>query len=63
MGPGGSNESPRSKFKSKNKKLMYTPVNPTFTIDHYLYSIYGHVHDVFDLSTFHDSFVANNVHF
>ena len=29
---GGSNEYPQSKFLSKNKKKMYTPVNPSFTI-------------------------------
>ena len=29
---GGSNEYPRSMFKSKNKKTMYTPVHPAFTI-------------------------------
>ena len=29
---GGSNEYPQSMFKSKNKKIMYTPVNPIFTI-------------------------------
>ena len=29
---GGSKEYPESMFKSKNKKLMYTPVNPSFTI-------------------------------
>ena len=29
---GGSNEYPQSLFKSKNKKIMYTPVNPSFTI-------------------------------
>ena len=29
---GGSNEYPQSMFKSKNKKKMYTPVNPSFTI-------------------------------
>ena len=29
---GGSNECPQSMFLSRNKKLMYTPVNPSFTI-------------------------------
>ena len=31
---GGSNEYPQSMFSSKNekKKIMYTPVNPSFTI-------------------------------
>ena len=29
---GGSNEYPQSMFESKNKKIMYTPVNPTLTI-------------------------------
>ena len=29
---GGSNEYPQSMFWSKNKKKMYTPVNPSFTI-------------------------------
>ena len=29
---GGSNEYPQSMFLSKNKKIMYTPVNPSFTI-------------------------------
>ena len=29
---GGSNEYPQSMFWSKNKKIMYTPVNPIFTI-------------------------------
>ena len=29
---GGSNEFPQSMFPSKNKKIMYTPVNPSFTI-------------------------------
>ena len=30
---GGSNEYPQSIFLSKNKKkIMYTPVNPSFTI-------------------------------
>ena len=29
---GGSNEYPQSMFHSKNKKIMYTPVNPSFTI-------------------------------
>ena len=28
----GSNEYPQTMFKSKNKKIMYTPVNPNFTI-------------------------------
>ena len=29
---GGSNEYQQSMFKSKNKKNMYTSVNPNFTI-------------------------------
>ena len=29
---GGSNEYPQSMFWSKNKKIMYTPVNPNLTI-------------------------------
>ena len=29
---GGSNECPQSMFKSRNKKIMYTPVNPSFII-------------------------------
>ena len=29
---GGSNEYPQSMFLSRNKKMMYTPVNPSFTI-------------------------------
>ena len=29
---GGSNEYQQSMLKSKNKKIMYTPVNPSFTI-------------------------------
>ena len=29
---GGSNEYPQSLFLSRNKKIMYTPVNPSFTI-------------------------------
>ena len=29
---GGSNEYQQSMFLSRNKKIMYTPVNPTFTI-------------------------------
>ena len=29
---GGSNEYPQSMFWSKNKKIKYTPVNPSFTI-------------------------------
>ena len=29
---GGSNEYPQSMFRSKNKKNMYTRVNPTFSI-------------------------------
>ena len=29
---GGSNEYPQSMFLSRNKKLMYTPVNPSFTV-------------------------------
>ena len=29
---GGSNEYPQSIFLSRNKKIMYTPVNPSLTI-------------------------------
>ena len=29
---GGSNEYPQSMLLSRNKKIMYTPVNPRFTI-------------------------------
>ena len=29
---GGSNEYPQSMFWGRNKKKMYTPVNPSFTI-------------------------------
>ena len=29
---GGSNEYPQSMFMSKIRKIMYTPVNPSFTI-------------------------------
>ena len=29
---GGSNEYPQSMFLSRNKEMMYTPVNPRFTI-------------------------------
>ena len=29
---GGSKEYPQSMFWSKNKKKMYTPVNPSYTI-------------------------------
>ena len=29
---GGSNEYTQSMFLSRNKKIMYTPVNPSFTI-------------------------------
>ena len=29
---GGSNEYPQSMFLSSNKKIIYTPVNPSFTI-------------------------------
>ena len=29
---GGSNEYPQSMFVSKIRKIMYTPVNPSFTI-------------------------------
>ena len=29
---GGSNEYPQSMFKSKNKTIMYNPVNPSFAI-------------------------------
>ena len=28
---GGSNEYPQAMFLSRNKKIMYTPVNPSFT--------------------------------
>ena len=28
----GSDEYPQSMFLGRNKKIMYTPVNPTFTI-------------------------------
>ena len=31
-GGGSKNEYPQSMFKSKNKKKMYTPVHPSFTI-------------------------------
>ena len=30
--PRGSNEYPQSMFLSRNNKIMYTPVNPTFPI-------------------------------
>ena len=29
---GGSNEYPQSMFSSKIRKVMYTPVNPSFTV-------------------------------
>ena len=29
---GGSNEYPQSMFLSRNKKMMHTPVNPSFTL-------------------------------
>ena len=29
---GGSNEYPQTMFLSKNKKIMYIPVNPSFAI-------------------------------
>ena len=29
---GASNEYPQFMFLSRNKKIMYTPVNPSFTI-------------------------------
>ena len=29
---GGSNEYPQSLFSSRNKEIMYTPINPSFTI-------------------------------
>ena len=29
---GGSNEYPQSMYLSRNKKIIYTPVNPIFTI-------------------------------
>ena len=29
---GGSNDYPQSMFLSRNKKIIYTPVNPSFTI-------------------------------
>ena len=29
---GGSNEYPQSMFRSEIRKIMYTPVNPSFTI-------------------------------
>ena len=29
---GGFNKYPQSMFLSRNKKIMYTPVNPSFTI-------------------------------
>ena len=29
---GGSDEYPQSMFLSRNKKIIYTPVNPSFTI-------------------------------
>ena len=29
---GGSNEYPQSRFRAEIRKIMYTPVNPSFTI-------------------------------
>ena len=29
---GGSNEYPQSKFSAEIRKIMFTPVNPSFTI-------------------------------
>ena len=29
---GGSNEYPQSMFLCRNKKILYTPINPSFTI-------------------------------
>ena len=29
---GGFNDYPQSMFLSRNKKIMYTPVNPSFTV-------------------------------
>ena len=29
---GGSNEYPQSMFSSKIRKIIYTPVNPSFTV-------------------------------
>ena len=29
---GGYNDYPKSMFLSRNKKIIYTPVNPSFTI-------------------------------
>ena len=43
---GGSNEYPQSMFWSKNKKNMYTRVNPTFSISKWGVrgcSLHGHV--------------------
>ena len=43
---GGSNEYPQSMFWSKNKKQMYTPVHPSFTINKWDvrgYTLHGHV--------------------
>ena len=43
---GGSNEYPQSMFWSKNKKNMYTRVNPTFSIQKWGVrgcSLHGHV--------------------
>ena len=43
---GGSNEYPQSMFWSKNKKNMYTRVNPSFTIFKWGvrgYTLHGHV--------------------
>ena len=31
-GQGGSNEYPQSMFWAEIRKIMYTPVNPSFTI-------------------------------
>ena len=41
MDRGGSNEYPQSMFKSKNKKIMYIPVNPSFTIYSYKCGLRG----------------------
>ena len=43
---GSSNEYPQSMFKSKNKKKMYTPTNPTLTIQKWCVwgaTLQGHV--------------------
>ena len=49
---GGSNEYPQSMFKSKNKKIVYTPVNPNITIWKWGVrgsSLHGHVSMMFCL--------------